>query len=371
LILLSCSPEKTEEKEIAVPVLEKDPSLLHAKRFSSAKAKDFKVLYLFGNRNSSDTTAIFVLYPKINAKPVGIKNAFYIATPVEKVACLSSIYVAMITRLGLKEKIVAIDNIDYYNNSFITEKVSAGAIKELARGPQMNVEQTLILNPDLVLTFGMGNPKKDVSEKILNSGIPVAISLDHLEETPLARAEWIKFIAAFFDKESLADSLFRETEQNYRALMTITDTVKYKPKVLTEIKYGDAWYVPGGNSFMSHFLKDAGADYIWKDENRTGSIPLSFEAVYTKAKDAEFWVNLFINLNSKKELLSYDERYEMFSAFKKGNLYNNNRIANAKGYSDYWENGMSNPDELLKDLIFIFHPSLIPNHRLKYYKKIE
>jgi iron complex transport system substrate-binding protein len=154
-------------------------------------------------------------------------------------------------------------------------------------------------------------------------------------------------------------------------LKHLTDTVKYRPTVLTEIKYGDAWYVPGGNSFMAHFIKDAGGTYIWKDEDRTGSIPLSFEAVYLKAKDADHWLNLFINLNTKKDLLAYDERYAMFKAFKTGNLYNNNKIANTKGYSDYWENGMTNPDELLLDLIKIFHPNLAPDHTLKYYKKIE
>jgi iron complex transport system substrate-binding protein len=349
-----------------------DSTLHYAKRFASATGENFKVFYLFGDRNSQDTTAAFILYKTGHQKPEGFKkNSFYIEVPVQRVACLSSIYAAMMTRLNLDEKIVAIDNIDYYNNPDILRKTEEGKIKELAKGPEMNVEQTLILKPDLVLTFGMGYPEKDVNPKILSSGVPVAISLDHLEETPLARAEWIKFIAAFFGQERQADSLFRMTEQRYNNLRALTDTVSIKPTVLTEIKYGEAWYVPGGKSFMAHFIKDAGGDYIWKDENRAGSVPLSFEAVYAKAKDAEYWVNLFINLNTKKELLSYDERYNMFKAFKLGNLYNNNKIANSKGYSDYWENGISNPDELLQDLIKIFHPHLLPQHQLKYYKKIE
>ena len=122
---------------------------------------------------------------------------------------------------------------------------------------------------------------------------------------------------------------------------------------------------------MAHFLEDAGANYIWKDENKSGSIPLNFEEVYIKAKNADFWVNLFININSKKDLLAFDERYNLFKAYKIGNLYNNTKISNTKGYSDYWESGMSNPDELLKDFIKIFHPDLLPEHQLKYYKKIE
>jgi iron complex transport system substrate-binding protein len=77
------------------------------------------------------------------------------------------------------------------------------------------------------------------------------------------------------------------------------------------------------------------------------------------------------NLNVKKELVSYDERYALFNAFKKNELYNNNRHVNAKGYSDYWESGITNPDEVLADIIFILYPDLLPNHTMKYYKKLE
>jgi iron complex transport system substrate-binding protein len=369
-ILFSCQNETAEKAKDSAVLLNKVP-LKYAKRFSISEGKDQKVIYLFGSRETQDTTAVFVLYRDSTSKTATGNNSFPVKVPVKNIACMSSVYTAMLSRLGLEDKIIAVDNVDYYNNRFIVDGVASQKIKEIGKGPQISVEQTLVLKPELLLMFGMGNPKKDADEKILNSGIPVAITLDHLEEHPLARAEWIKFIAAFFDKDKEADSLFNITEQKYLQLKKMADTVKYKPTVLTEIKYADAWHVPGGNSFMAHFLKDAGADYIWKNENKFGSIALNFEEVYIKAKDADFWINLFININSKKDLLAFDERYNLFKAFKNGNLYNNTKLVNAKGYSEYWENGMTNPDELLKDFIKIFHPHLLPDHQLKYYKKIE
>lgn len=371
ILIQSCSNTTQEISTEKKVIFSKDTTLKYAKRFGISRQTNYEALFLFGNRDSNDTTATFILYPKSQQKPNLGNDVFYVGTPVNNIACMSSIYAAMLTRLNLQDRIIAVDNVDYYNNQFITYGVASQKIKEIGKGPQISVEQTLVLNPELLLMFGMGNPKKDADEKILNSGIPVAITLDHLEEHPLARAEWIKFIAAFFNKEKLADSLFDITEQNYLSLKSLTDTVKYKPTVLTEIKYADAWHVPGGNSFMAHFLKDAGADYIWKSENKSGSIPLNFEEVYIKAKEADFWLNLFINVNSKKDLLAYDERYNLFKPFKTGNLYNNTKRTNAKGYSDYYENGISNPDELLRDFIKIFHPHLLPKHQLKYYKKIE
>ena len=216
----------------------------------------------------------------------------------------------------------------------------------------------------------MGNPKSDVDEKLMITGIPVAISIDHLEETPLARAEWIKFFACFFDKEKLADSLFRQTEKRYIQLKSLTHQVINKPKVLTEIKYGDAWYIPSSKSYVAHLINDAGGDYFWKDDAKSGSTPLSFEIVYTKAKDCDVWLNLY-NINSKEDLINYDERYALFKAYQKNQLYNNNKIQNTFGYSNYWETGMINPDDVLADLIAIFWPDKLPNHQFTYYKKIE
>lgn len=346
----------------------KPASLSYAKRFNIKKEKDYTVLELLGNKNNTEVTASFVLYR--TEKPVYTTDAYYIKVPVSRVACMSSIYTTMMQKLEVENTIVAIDNIDYYNDSGMQQKVAAHKVSELSKGPTIEVEKTLALKPDLILTFGMGNPKKDIENKILEANIPVAISLDHLEETPLARYEWIKFIACFFDKEAMADSLFAETEKKYNALKELARNSTDKPGVLTEIKYGDVWYVPAGKSYMANLIEDAGGSYFWKSEQQTGSLPLSFEAVYAKAKDCDVWINMY-NVNSKKELTNYEDRYSLFNAYKNGRLFNNNRVQNTKGYSNYWETGISNPDEVLADLIYILHPALLPGHSFTFYKKIE
>lgn len=362
-ILASCG---TETKNNLLK--KKTSTLSYAKRFTITKEENATVLELLGNKGDSVVTATFVLYSK--NKPTNHQGAYFIKTPVSKVACMSSIYTTMLAKLGEENSIVAIDNVDYYNNAYIQQAVAKHKITELSKGPKMDIEQTMSLNPDLILTYGMGNPSLDVDKKLVQANIPIAISLDHLEETPLARAEWIKFFACFFNKEQLADSLFAITEKKYLDLKKLTEHQTVRPTVLTEIKYGDTWYVPGGNSYIANLLADAGAEYFWSNEKQTGSIPLPFETVYTKAKDCDFWINLY-QVNTKKELLSYDERYSLFNAFKKNKLYNNNKIQNSKGYSNYWENGITNPDEVLADLISIISPALLPNHTLIYYKQIE
>lgn len=364
MILSACNAsEKKEVKDVSTEI-----KLTYAKRFKIKNNTEFTTIELLGNKNNNDVTATFILYH--NKKPLANKNAYYIKVPVKKIACMSSIYGAMINKLDAQESIVAIDNVDYYTNSFIIDGVNNKSIIELAKGFNVEVEKTVALNPDLFMTFGMGNPSEDADKKLVQAGIPIAISLDHLEETPLARAEWIKFFGCFFNKEKLADSLFLITEKNYNDLKELTKSIEHKRSVLTEIKYGDAWYVPAGKSYMANLLKDAGANYFLGNQTETGSSPQTFEYVYNKAKDCDVWLNLY-NLNAKKELISYDERYALFNAYKKNELYNNNKHVNSKGYSDYWETGITNPDEVLADIIFILYPNLLPNHTLMYYKKLE
>ncbi len=371
LVALSCSGP-TERKVDHFLGLKKDTSIKYAKRFSISRNKDFTLIYLFGNKENFDTTATYFIYTDsslINNVP---ENITLIKKPCKTIAALSSIYATLFYEMGLLNDIVAIDNLDYVNNKDIIDRVNSKQIKELSKGTEPDLEKTIALNPDIIFTFGMGDPKKDVNTKLSQTKIPVAISLDHKEETPLARAEWIKFFAAFVDKENLADSIFKTVEKNYTQLTAIAQKAETKPSVFNDIKYSDVWYMPGGRSYMAQLLNDAHADYLWKEDMQFGSIPLSFEQVYTKAKKAQFWINVS-NLKTKKDLLSFDSRYAEFEAFKNDKVFNNTKFTNSRGYSTYWETGMIYPDRILSDLILIFHPELktqIKND-LYYYEKLN
>lgn len=366
LALASCQGEtaKTEANQSTVQT----DSLHYAKRFAIKHEKDITLLEIYGNKENQNVTTYFVLYK--GKKPTYSVDAYYVKIPVKRVASMSSVYSLMLMALGESNSIAAIDNVEYYTNPFIQKQVSDGKVIELSKGPQIEVEKTLALKPDLLLTFGMGDPKADLDKKLLQAGLPVAISLDHLEETPLARAEWIKFYACFFDKQRMADSLFAVSEKKYNNLKSLVKAETKKPTVLTEIKYGDTWYVPSGISYMANLIADAGGDYFWKDDRKTGSTPLSFEMVYAKAKDCDVWINTY-NLNSKKELLAFDTRYGLFKAYKENRVYNNNKEQNAKGYSNYWETAMLHPEDVLADLIAILYPARLPNHNFTYYKQLE
>ncbi len=370
--LLFCSCGTTESFTAGKNEWVPDRSVKHSKLFAVARKGDATSLYLKGKRYADDTTAVFVLYNGIKPEYVtGTARVYFIKKPCRNIASLSSVYTQMLFELNKLDVVKAIDNIDYVNNPAILKKCEEEELPELARTPNIEVEQTIALAPDVVFFYGMGDGRAP-DRRIEKAGIPVVESVDHLEETPLARAEWIKFFAEFVGRRSLADSIFAVCEEKYELLKWRVEELDKKPTVFNEIKYSDAWYMPGGKSYVARLLKDAGARYLWEDNDEAGSLPLSFEAVFAKAKMADYWIHLS-TVRSKKELLSYERRYAAFKAFKTGNLYNNTKVTNTKGYSTYWESGMVHPERILEDLVKIFHPEIADSlqEELFYYEQIR
>ena len=127
--------------------------------------------------------------------------------------------------------------------------------------------------------------------------------------------------------------------------------------------------MPGGKGFTAMFIAQSGGTYPWAQVNERGSIALSFEEVYAKAHDAEYWINPGA-AKSIDELIKLDPRFSDFPCIKNGNLYTNDARSTNAGGSDFWESGIVYPQRVLKDLVRILHPELLPEHELFYYRKL-
>ena len=151
-----------------------------------------------------------------------------------------------------------------------------------------------------------------------------------------------------------------------RLLAKVAKAVASRPTAFTGIPRGDTWYVAGGRSYVAQFLADAGAQYLWADDESTGTTPLAVEAVFDKVHAGEFWFNTS-TWTTLDDVLATDTRLAELAAYQGGNIYNNNARLNEFSSNDYWENGLTNPDVVLADLIKILHPELLPDHELVYY----
>jgi iron complex transport system substrate-binding protein len=185
----------------------------------------------------------------------------------------------------------------------------------------------------------------------------------------LGRAEWLKFMALLVDKEYTADSIFSAIEAEYVGLRDMVFRKLNWPSVMTGSNFRGTWYMPGGNSYLAHMLVDAGAQYYYANDSTRGSLPLNVESVLKNFYNAEVWLNC--NFNSISELIAADGKHALFQSVATGRVYNFNKRQLPSGANDYWESAVVRPDWLLKDLIAILHPDLLPEYELMYHLPLK
>ncbi len=293
-----------------------------------------------------------------------------INVPVKRVICMSTTHIAMIGALDKLESVKGISGEQYINNPWITDRIREGKIVDIGYEQGLNYELVLALQPDIIIMYGITGEVTSVLNRLTSLGIPVMLNAEYLETAPLAKMEWIKLIACLYDELETATKIFNETEKKYNELKNLTAGIDEKPEVLSGLPWKNTWWVPGGNSFAATFIKDAGGKYIWEDDTSREALPFDMEVVYERASQADIWINSG-SAQSIKDILNTDERLQYFKPCVEKKIFNNNARLNASGGNDYWESGVICPDIILKDMISIFHPEILPGHELVYYKRIE
>ena len=312
----------------------------------------------------------YVLAPEGTPVPDSLTSIPFIKTPVQRVIVLSTTHVAMIDQLGSAESIVGLSGSKYIYTRAIRERIEAGEVQDIGYGQGLDYETMVGLSPDLVFLYGVEGNVMTTLEKLTELGIPAVFCGEYLEPNPLGKAEWIRFFSLFYEKEDRAASFFKEIDSAYNALAHLTSELSFRPRVLSGLPWKDTWYMAGGESFAAKLMEDAGGDYLWKDNSSTQAVPLDLESVYLRAVNADIWINPGA-ASSLEDIIELDERFGNLSVQKNGQVYNNDARSNAAGGNDYWESATVRPDLVLADLIEVFHPGLLTDHRFVYYRQLK
>lgn len=368
----ACS-NKSEPSHSNVGNLSLNPgksSVDHAVGFDVVHYDEFKILQLFSHYNESSDTLNFILKSKGAEVPPQFLDYAQINTPVTRIALLHSSYISYFNFCEATAYISSISEVKYVFDEDIFLAVESGEIPEVGYGESLDREKLLELGTELVITVGFPNaPNK--SEQILKElGIPVLVFSDWQETSLLGRMEWVKVVAALTEKTEHVKSRFREIESEYRDLSGLIKKTVDLPTIICNLPYRGSWFVPGGNSYVSNLISDAGGNYLWANDAGTGAIQLDFESVYVKGIDADFWISPDFAY-SKMDVLDKDERLADFKSFKESSIFNNNKLTSRGIANDYWEAGIIDPHVILADMIKILHPELLPDHQLHYYQKLN
>ena len=291
-----------------------------------------------------------------------------VTVPVERIVTLSTTILPHIVTQDVLDHLVGVDTLAFTS----TEEILANSenIAEVGSGfSGFNLEVLLEIEPDLIMgqQFFSGDT---AFEPVSDTGLSVVLNSDFADTSPLAAAEWGKYLSLFFNTEELANEAFEAVESEYNALVELAADVETRPTVIAATPFQGAWFMPAGDSTVAEFIADAGGDFLFSELDGT-SVNLSFEEVLDQAVDAEYWVNLNQIWLSIDEMLADDERYAEFAAFENGNIWNNNLAQNEMGGNDFFEGGFVNPQRVLADLIAILHPELLPEHEFTIYRQLE
>ena len=319
--------------------------------------------------NARNISFDYYLIPENADVPDSLSGKKIIRTPVKRIVCMSTSHLGFIDVLGETQSVVGVSGVNYVSNIEIIRNFKAGNVVDVGYGQNLNYELILKQRPDLVMLYGVDSDVTTSAAKLEELGISVIINAEYLEETPLGKAEWIRFVGALYAKETEAETFFNEIEEDYISLKELVKEKKAKPKILVGSPYRDSWWIPGGNSYLANLINDAGGDYLGKNNPSHESYVISFENALVKGNEADIWINMGL-LSSKQEIVASDQRFVNFRVFKTGRIFNNIKKMSENGGNDFWENGTVFPNLILRDLISIFYPDTI-QEEMVYYTEIK
>ncbi len=341
-------------------------SLRHAENLVMVDYPDYTVATLRNPWDTLRTLHTYVLVSKDKPLPDNLPEGTVVRTPLSKSLVYSSVHCGLLADLGVADAIGGVCDLRYINLPQVVERHAQGKIVDCGVGMDPDIERVIQLHPDAILLSPFQN--SNGYGRIGRLEIPLVECADYLETSALGRAEWMRFYGRLYGVAERADSLFAEIEGRYRQLKFRAELSSVALSVFGDKMYGSVWYVPGGRSPMGRLYDDACGRYVFADEATSGSRPLSFEAVFDRAHEADVWL---IKYNRDRDLTYADLEadyagYAEFKAFKQRHIYGCNTAR-----VNFYEETPFHPDYLLSDLIQILHPELGGLGGLRYFCKLK
>lgn len=330
------------------------------------KHADYTVVTI---RNPWDTLKVlhtYLLADREKPLPEHLPEGTVVRTPLQKSVIYSSVHCSLWSELDELKGIGGVCGLEYIKLPQILEGCRNGSIVNVGNSMNPDIERIIDLRPDAILLSPFEN--SGGYGRVCKLNIPIIECADYMETSALGRAEWMRLYGLLLGKEAQADSLFAGIEKEY---LTLTQQVKSqnlkRPTVISEMKNSSAWYIPGGNSTMGRLYQDAGADYVFAYLSNSGSVPLAFETVFDRGGNADIWLIKYNQPQDKtySELERDYAPYARFKAFQDRKVYGCNT-----NHVPFYEESPFHPELLLKDLIKIFHPELLPDYDLKYFSNL-
>ncbi|PJI09610.1 MULTISPECIES: ABC transporter substrate-binding protein [Clostridium] len=323
--------------------------------------KAFSIKYLRGGlkKVTDGNNKVLILVPKGKAVPDEYKNDTIVTTPVTNVLCASTTQGTLLKPLN---ELGSIKSVTSKENEWEIKDIQNGlknnSITYVGDNNSPDYEKISSSKPDMAFlyggTYGLNNMMKKFDELKIN----YASDNEYLEENPLGRLEWIKFLSAFYNKEDTAEKYFNDMVKKVHAITKKTSSLK-RPNVAWGIVENGKVYIPEKNSYPAKMIQMAGGNYIFKNfKNESGYITL--EDFYAKAKDAD----ILIYASTKKYTPSVKSMLTTAPVLKSIKPVKDKKVW---CFSEDYYQSIDKTDELIEDLASILHPDSFKGYTVKHY----
>lgn len=364
-LFLSCKKEQS-----ATAVTEKtENSIKYAKGLEIYNYSGYSVVKVKNPWPNAENGFTYILKEKNGIVPDSLQQYTTVSVPVQSIIVTSTTHIPSLEMLGVENTLVGFPHTDFISSEKTRALIDAGKVKNLGQNESINTEVAIDLSPEVIVGFSIDSNNKTFNN-LEKAGMKVLYNGDWTEQTPLGKSEWIKFFGALYGKNKEANAVFNKIEKDYNDAVTLAKKATLRPTALSGGMYQDTWNLPQGDSWAALFLKDANIDYLWKDTKGIGSLALSFEKVLEKAQNADYWFGPG-QFSTLKELQDANPHYAQFKAFKNKTVYSFTTKMGAKGGVIYYEQAANRPDLVLKDLIKITNPEVLPDYQLYFFQKLN
>jgi iron complex transport system substrate-binding protein len=309
----------------------------------------------------------FALVQRGTPSPSGWDPQSVIEVPVRRFAMLAQVYESLFDDLDLEDRLVGVYQLAASTAPSIRTLIDEGKIVGVGAHQFTNVEALAAAQPEVVGRF-FSDP--DRAEPLLRGiGVRTVALAGPREPSVLAKTEWMKLMAALFNREKDVSALFDRIAADYEALSARARAINPKPVALFGYPDRDRWVADWSTSEM---IQDAGGmpftDAAARaGADRTNRVPI--ESVIARASNAPVWVALPEFVGTLDALIATERRLATFTSVRMQEVYDMCGGCLTPTQNTYWTEFMSRPHDVLRDLVSILHPQLVPGHRLIYYRR--
>ncbi len=286
-----------------------------------------------------------------------------IRIPIKKVATRWSTIPGFLNALNVLDSLLGVTTRkEEWCAKAVKKMMDQGIVENLGNPGAIDYEKFSVIAPDVFFS----SPWVQTA-KMMELKIPVVSITEYREEHPLGRMEWIKFFAAFYNREKEADSFFKKAVQNIRQLSKKLEKLEKQPKVVWGfIRESGMVFAPGKKSYVNKMISLTRGVSPLNNSYLTLNMPVTLELFYHYGRDAEIYIYpaslVQEGIKTIDQLIAITPILNDFESVKKGNVWCLQPW--------YWES-VTSTDQIMEDIAAILHPLVFPHHSFKYFIKLK